>query len=273
MRGSSASRYSGCVKRMCDGLKTASSRSHEHGTPAETDSSPRPGGRSGGTRPRRDHFPRGVVVATPRTIAVSAITLAVIGVAVACGPAHQDGGTRKPTARPPSRPPASSPGPTRTSVSSTASAGARARVACGTEQLRWRLTRLTANPSKGPTALLSLTNTGATPCTFDGYPDLEVYLGKGPSVDAKPKTTTRVRLLLGHGRTIEIPLFYPAVRLRDGYCAIQPDEDPRISARPPHPAPTDYGASVQMTDPRGRRIRATVCDTIHMGSPRLRPAA
>lgn len=148
-----------------------------------------------------------------------------------------------------------------------------ARLACGTEQLRWRLTLLTVKPSKEPTALLSATNTGATPCAFDGYPDLEVHLGKGPAVDAQPKTTTRVRLLLGHGRTVEIPLFYPAVRLRDGYCAIPPGEDPEISARPPHPASTDYGASVQMSDPQGRQIRATVCDTIHMGSPRLRPVA
>ncbi|GGY07303.1 hypothetical protein GCM10010510_61570 [Streptomyces anandii JCM 4720] len=162
-------------------------------------------------------------------------------------------------------------GPAATGVSSTAPTGAR--LACGTEQLRWRLTLLTVKPSKEPTALLSATNTGATPCAFDGYPDLEVHLGKGPAVDAQPKTTTRVRLLLGHGRTVEIPLFYPAVRLRDGYCAIPPGEDPEISARPPHPASTDYGASVQMSDPQGRQIRATVCDTIHMGSPRLRPVA
>ncbi|MGW1049364.1 DUF4232 domain-containing protein [Streptomyces sp. NPDC001118] len=157
-------------------------------------------------------------------------------------------------------------------MSPSASASARAGAACGTKQLRWKLTRLAATSAKEPAALLSATNTGTTPCAFDGYPNVEVYLGKGPSVEAKPKTTTPVRLLLNHGRTVEVPLFYPAAPLRDGYCSIPVDEDPSIAVQPPHPARTDYGTLLQMSDAHGRQIRATVCDTIHMGSPRLRPA-
>jgi hypothetical protein len=178
--------------------------------------------------------------------------------AVACGPAHQVAG--KPSTD-----------PARTSASPTAPAGARAGAACATKQLRWKLTRLAATSAKEPTALLSATNTGTTPCAFDGHPYVEVFLGKGPSVEAKPKTMAPVRLLLNHRRTVEIPLFYPAAPLRDGYCSIPIDEDPRITVRPPHPAPTDYGTLVPMTDAHGRQIRATACDTIHMGSPRLQP--
>ncbi|MGW2651947.1 DUF4232 domain-containing protein [Streptomyces sp. NPDC001393] len=189
--------------------------------------------------------------------------------AVACSPAHQDAG--KPSTGPSSRTTAPTPGPTLTSTSPRASADARAGAACGTEQLRWKLTRLAAPSAKEPTALLSATNTGTTPCSFDGYPYVHVYLGKGPAVEAKPKATTPVRLLLNHGRTVEVPLFYPAAPLRDGYCGIPVDEDPEIEVQPPHPARTDYGTLVQMSDTRGRQVRATVCDTILMGSPRLRP--
>ncbi|KUM89731.1 hypothetical protein AQI88_39410 [Streptomyces cellostaticus] len=117
---------------------------------------------------------------------------------------------------------------------------------------------------------MSATNIGGTSCAFDGYPYVEVYLGKGPSESAKPKTTKPVRLALDHGRTVDFPLFYPASPLRDGYCSIPVDEDPRIAVQPPHPARTDYGTLLQLTDAHGRHLRATVCDTMHMGSPRLR---
>lgn len=118
--------------------------------------------------------------------------------------------------------------------------------------------------------MLSATNTGTVSCAFAGYPDVDVYLGKGPSVSAKPKTTAPVRLVLDHGRTVDLPLFYPASPLRDGYCAIPVDEEPRIAVRPPHPAKGDYGSFLQLTDTHGRQLRATVCDTIAMGTPRLR---
>ncbi len=202
---------------------------------------------------------------TWRTAAVSAISLTVMVAAVACGPAHQDGG--KPGTGPSSPAVVPTPVPARTSTPSRASAG----TACGTEHLRWKLTRLAAPSAKEPTALLSATNTGATACAFDGYPYVEVTLGKGPAAEAKPKTTTPVRLRVNRGRTVEVPLFYPAQPLRDGYCAIPVDEDPRITVQPPHPARSDYGTLVHMSDTHGRRVRATVCDTIHMGSPRLRP--
>ncbi|MDF3300174.1 hypothetical protein [Streptomyces tropicalis] len=96
------------------------------------------------------------------------------------------------------------------------------------EPSRRRLARLAATSAKEPTALLSASNASTTPCAFDGYPDLQVYLGKGPSAEAESKTTTLVRPLLHHGPTVEVPLFYPASPARDGYCAIPVDEEPRI---------------------------------------------
>ncbi|MGW7819988.1 DUF4232 domain-containing protein [Streptomyces puniciscabiei] len=184
--------------------------------------------------------------------------------AVACGPAHPD--ARKPGAEPSSWATAATPGGGRTSVSPTASAGA----ACGTAQLRWKLTLLADKPSKAPTALLSATNTSAAPCAFDGYPKVQAYAGKGPAVWSEPKAKAPVRLVLNHAKTVDFPLFYQASPSADGSCAIPVDDAPRIEVLPPHPASTDYGASLQITDPHGRHVTPVFCDTIHVGAPRPR---
>ncbi|MFI1539591.1 DUF4232 domain-containing protein [Streptomyces anandii] len=182
--------------------------------------------------------------------------------AVACGPAHQDAG--KPGTGPSSQATTANPGRGRTGASPTASAGA----ACGTAQLRWKLTLLADKPGKVPTALLSVTNTSPAPCAFDGYPKMHAYAGKGPAVWSEPKAKAPVRLLLNHGKTVNFPLFYPASPSADGSCAIPVDDAPRIEVLPPHPASADYGASLQITDPHGRHVTPVFCDTIHMGAPR-----
>ncbi|MFI1164026.1 hypothetical protein ACH4UM_10460 [Streptomyces sp. NPDC020801] len=87
---------------------------------------------------------------------------------------------------------------------------------------------------------------------------------------SEPEKSTPVRLVLNPGHTIEYPLFHPASRAVRGYCAMEPDLEPSIDVRPPHPARTDYGAGLHMTDVHGRRLHAVVCDTIRMGAPRLR---
>jgi hypothetical protein len=212
-----------------------------------------------------------------RQVAVCAIGLTVMVAAAACGSAQRDAG--RPSTGSSSGTTAPSTGPARTSASPTASAGTRAGAACGTEELRWRLTLTggkagkpgkSGKSGKVPTALLSATNTGAAPCAFDGYPKVQAYAGKGPSVWSEPKAKAPVRLVLNHGSTVEFPLFYPASPSADGSCAIPVDDDPRIEVLPPHAASTDYGASLQITDPHGRKVTPVFCDTIHVGAPRSR---
>ncbi|MGW3200786.1 DUF4232 domain-containing protein [Streptomyces sp. NPDC001118] len=208
-----------------------------------------------------------------RTAAVSAISLAVVVTAAACGPEHRV--AAQPTSGP-SRTTAPSAEPSRTSASpspspsASASAGVRPGAACATQQLRWRLTRLADKSSKAPTALLSATNTSTAPCAFNGYPELHAYAGKGPAVWSEPKAKAPVRLVLDHGKTVDFPLFYPAAPAANGSCSIPVDDDPRIEVLPPHPAHTDYGASVQIIDAHGRQVRPVFCDTVHVGAPRLR---
>ncbi|MGV9245575.1 DUF4232 domain-containing protein [Streptomyces sp. NPDC003710] len=200
-----------------------------------------------------------------RTAAVSAIGLAVLLAATGCGrsetvstqPTTGAGHTSTPT--------------TGSSASSPASPHTTGAAACRTPQLRWKLTRLEGKTHNAPTALLSATNTGTRPCAFDGYPGIDVYVGKGPSVSSKPKSITSVRLVLNAGHAAEFPLFYTPTAGPHGSCFIPGDDDPRVSVRPPHAAAGDYGASAQLTDVNGRHLRVQVCGTtIQLGAPQLR---
>ncbi|KOV60414.1 DUF4232 domain-containing protein [Streptomyces sp. MMG1121] len=202
-----------------------------------------------------------------RSAAVSAISLAVVVAAAACGPAHH--GAAQPTAGP-SRTTAPTVEPSRTTASPSASTGARPGPACGTGHLRWRLTRLAGTSGKAPTALLSARNTSAKSCVFNGYPKLHAYAGKGPAVWSEPKAKVPVRLVLNPGSALDFPLFYPASPAADGSCSIPVDDHPRIEVLPPHRASTDYGAAVQITDSHGRNVTPVFCDTVHLGAPRLR---
>ncbi|MER6129003.1 DUF4232 domain-containing protein [Streptomyces sp. NPDC001795] len=214
-----------------------------------------------------------------RTAAAFAIGLTVVLTAAACRgedraatqPATRSSRTTVPTAGP-TRTTAPTAGPSRTTESSPSASADTPRVAgCGTPQLRWRLTHLPDKPGTKPTALLRATNNGTTPCALDGYPELNVHVGKGPSVTSKPKTTTPVRLVLKPRHAVDYPLFYEASASRHGGCFIPAYNNPRIEVRAPHPAPTDYGTFVLMTDAHGRHVRAAVCGmTMHMGAPRLR---
>ncbi|WP_265569066.1 DUF4232 domain-containing protein [Streptomyces hygroscopicus] len=202
-----------------------------------------------------------------RTAAVSAISLAVVVAAAACGPEHR--GAAQPATKP-SRTPELTAKPSQTAPSPSASAGARPGAACGAKQLRWRLTRLADKSSKAPTALLSATNIGTLRCAFNGYPELHAYAGKGPAVWSEPMSKAPVRLVLNHGNAVDFPLFYPASPVAGGSCSIPLDDDPRIEVLPPHPPRTDYGAFLQITDPHGRQVSPVFCDTVHMGAPRMR---
>ncbi|MEU8587353.1 DUF4232 domain-containing protein [Streptomyces sp. NPDC048664] len=148
---------------------------------------------------------------------------------------------------------------------------AQSRVpACGTPQLSWRMTVLPGTPHNTPTATLSAAHKGAKPCAFDGYPELHVYVGKGPSADSRPKRSAPVHLVLEPGHSVEIPVFYDAVGSPSGSCEVMAEYDPRVDVRPPNPAAHDYGSRVRLTDAQGHRRRAQVCD-LHMllGAPRL----
>ncbi|MGW2693000.1 DUF4232 domain-containing protein [Streptomyces sp. NPDC001296] len=200
-----------------------------------------------------------------RTAAVSVVGLTVLLAATACG--RGETVSTRPTAGP-RETAAPSTGP---KASPPASSHANGAAACGTPHLRWKLTRRDSKPHNAPTALLSATNTGPRPCAFDGYPDIDVYVGKGPSVSSKPKKSTSVRLALNAGHTVVFPLFYAATPAPHGSCFIPGDNDPRVSVRPPHAAAHDYGAFAQLTDVNGRRLSAQVCGTtIQLGSPELR---
>ncbi|MEU6366727.1 DUF4232 domain-containing protein [Streptomyces sp. NPDC046931] len=197
-----------------------------------------------------------------RTAAVSAIGLAVLLAATACGRGETV------STQPAKGAPQTTASTTGPRASSPASSNPTGAAACATPQLRWKLTRLDRKTHNAPTALLSATNTGTRPCAFDGYPDIDVYVGKGPSVSSKPKRVTSVRLVLNAGHAVEFPLFYAPTADPQGSCFIPGDDDPRISVRPPHAAGGDYGASAQLTDVKGRHLRAQVCGTtIQLGAP------
>ncbi|WP_225826232.1 DUF4232 domain-containing protein [Streptomyces naphthomycinicus] len=172
-----------------------------------------------------------------RTLAVSALGLVVLLGAAACG---NDQGSAD--ARP---------------------------VACGTSQLGWKMTRLADEQRNTPAAVLSAENKGSKSCAFDGYPDIDVYIGKGASAAGKPKKgATPVRLELRPGHTVEFPLFYAASAAPGDACEVSAEYDPSITVVPPH---TKDGSLVRMTDAKGRHVRAQVCGIdIELGSPRLR---
>ncbi|KUN88875.1 hypothetical protein AQJ66_05220 [Streptomyces bungoensis] len=174
-----------------------------------------------------------------RTTAVAAAGLAVVLAAVGCG---RDG---------------------------AAAAPARARpAACRTAQLSWRLTRLPGRPHH-PAATLGATLRGARRCAFDGYPELDVYVGKGPDVPARPERGAGpVRVELHPGHTLEFPVFYAASPLPDGSCRLPADTTPSVSVRPPH---AHDGSLLRLSDARGHAERMQVCGTgMLLGSPRLR---
>ncbi|MEU8471463.1 DUF4232 domain-containing protein [Streptomyces sp. NPDC029006] len=140
---------------------------------------------------------------------------------------------------------------------------------CRTSQLGWKMTRLPGKRQTTPAATLSAENKGAKSCAFDGYPDIDVYIGKGPSADGKPKKgATPVHLELNPGHTVEFPLFYEATPAPGGGCEVAAEYDPSITVVPPH---TKDGSLVRMTDAKGRHVRAQVCGAgIELGSPQLR---
>ncbi|MFK4149150.1 hypothetical protein [Streptomyces sp. NPDC004065] len=67
------------------------------------------------------------------------------------------------------------------------------------------MTLLPGKPHNSPTATLSARLEGSKSCAFDGYPELSVYVGKGPSAGSKPKEFTPVHLVLKPGHRIAIP--------------------------------------------------------------------
>ncbi|MFI2763493.1 DUF4232 domain-containing protein [Streptomyces echinatus] len=142
-------------------------------------------------------------------------------------------------------------------------------VACRASQLGWKMTRLPGKRQDTPAATLSAENKGTKSCTFDGYPDIDVYIGKGPSAGGKPKKGAGpVRLRLSPRHTVEFPLFYEATAAPGDGCEVSAEYDPSITVTPPH---AKDGSLVRMTDARGKHVRAQVCDIdIELGSPQLR---
>ncbi|MFF9089935.1 DUF4232 domain-containing protein [Streptomyces sp. NPDC014991] len=142
-------------------------------------------------------------------------------------------------------------------------------AACRTSQLGWKMTRLPGKQRNTPVATLSAENKGSKACVFDGYPSIDVYIGKGPSADGKPKKgATPVHVQLNPDRTVEFPLFYEATAVRGDGCEVSAEYDPSITVVPPH---TKDGSLIKMTDAKGRHVRAQVCGTdIELGSPQLR---
>ncbi|MFF1281535.1 DUF4232 domain-containing protein [Streptomyces sp. NPDC058299] len=140
---------------------------------------------------------------------------------------------------------------------------------CRASQLGWKMTRLPGKQQTTPSATLSAENKGSASCAFDGYPGIDVYIGKGPSADGKPKKgATPVHVELNPGHTVEFPLFYEATAAPGGSCEVSAEYDPSITVVPPH---TEDGSVVKMTDAKGRHVRAQVCGVgIELGSPQLR---
>lgn len=205
-----------------------------------------------------------------RTAAVSVVGLAMLLAATACGRNETVSTQPVPGASRTTAPTAGATGPS-ASASPSGSSRATGTTACTTKHLRWKLTRADSRSHGAPTALLSARNTGSRPCAFDGYPELDVYVGKGPSVSSTPKSTKPVRVVLNGARAVEFPVFYVPTATQHGSCFIPGRDSPRISVRPPHAAARDYGAFVRLTDAGGRRLRAQVCGTtMQLGSPRPR---
>lgn len=172
-----------------------------------------------------------------RTLAVSALGLTVLLGTAACGSDHGSSDARP--------------------------------AACRTSQLGWKVTRLPAGQRNAPAATLSAENRGTKACAFDGYPAIDVYVGKGPSADGRPKKgAAPVRLELNPGHTVDFPLFFEATAARGADCEVSAAYDPSITVTPPH---TQDGSLVKMTDGKGRHVRAQVCGTdIELASPQLR---
>ncbi|MEV6837266.1 DUF4232 domain-containing protein [Streptomyces sp. NPDC051133] len=141
-------------------------------------------------------------------------------------------------------------------------------VACQASQLGWKMTRLSGGRQSTPAATLSAENKGSKPCAFDGYPEIDVYVGKGPSADGRPKKgATPVHSELNPGHAVEFPLFYEATATPGDGCEVSAEYDPSITVVPPH---TRKGSLIKMTDAKGRHVRAQVCGTgIELGSPQL----
>ncbi|MEV7686988.1 DUF4232 domain-containing protein [Streptomyces bungoensis] len=156
----------------------------------------------------------------------------------------------------------------RDDAAAAASAGARP-AACRTAQLSWRLTGLPGRAHHSPAATLSATLRSARTCAFDGYPELDVYVGKGPDVPARPERGAGpVRVELHPGHTLTFPVFYAPSVLPDGSCFLPADTTPSISVRPPH---AHDASLLRLSDARGRFERMQVCGTaMRLGSPRLR---
>ncbi|WP_225829832.1 DUF4232 domain-containing protein [Streptomyces sp. NK08204] len=145
-------------------------------------------------------------------------------------------------------------------------------AACGSHQLRWKWTLLADKPAGAPTAMLSATNRRARPCAFDGYPQLDVWVGKAQDVQSEPvKKAVPVRLELKPGRTVDFPLFYQPHEVPRESCWISGEYNASSDVVPPHPAQHDYGSFVHPTDAQGHRLPTQVCsDTVQLGPPHLR---
>ncbi|MFG2829791.1 DUF4232 domain-containing protein [Streptomyces sp. NPDC048434] len=137
---------------------------------------------------------------------------------------------------------------------------------CTTKGLRWQLTVLKKKPhTEQREARLSIANTGAGPCVFQGFPLFEVHVGKGPESDAE-----------GHGKALPIDLgrggtVLAALRYRDCPGSTPPSAAMVSNDRAVVAAPRDYrGAQlVEARDEKGKRLRMTLCaDRIWMDPPR-----
>ncbi|MBN0048772.1 DUF4232 domain-containing protein [Streptomyces actuosus] len=155
----------------------------------------------------------------------------------------------------------------------TAACGRHPSVAdCRSPHLHWRLTRLSERAPGAPAALLSGTNTGARPCAFDGYPQLDVRVGKAQGVRSEPREKGEpARLVVEPGRTVDVPLFYRPDGGAPGSCWIAGGYNASSRVVPPHATGDDDGSPVHFTDAGGHRLPTQVCsDTLRMGPPRLR---
>ncbi|MEU1401846.1 DUF4232 domain-containing protein [Streptomyces sp. NPDC005728] len=174
-----------------------------------------------------------------RTVAVSALGLVLLLGATACGQADSSSDTRI--------------------------------ASCGTPELSWKMTLLPGKPHHTPAATLSATHKGSKSCAFDGYPELDFRVGKGAEAFSKPKTSTPVHLELNPGHSIEFPVFYDPIGSPPGDCEIAAEYDPSVFVTPPHRAREDYGSRLQLTDAKGKHVRAQVCgaDDPKLGAPQL----
>ncbi|MFI8963932.1 DUF4232 domain-containing protein [Streptomyces sp. NPDC053493] len=118
--------------------------------------------------------------------------------------------------------------------------------------------------------MLSATNTGTRPCVLDGYPQLDIHVGKAQGASSKPKGTAAAppRHVLDPGRTAAYPVFYDPYESSPGTCFMPADSHASVYVSPPHPVPPDYGTPSELTDAKGRPLDPQVCgDSIEMGPP------